>query len=180
MYFTPIAARCYELMLERTFQRQTFGKFLYEHGSCREMIADSASDLEAARLLTLACAEEIDRLGARGARDKIAMIKVTVPELTSRVVDRAVQVSICPDMFTNVWSNSINYTNNPPFVPLESDFWRSRRMRRFSLGKSPRRTTNASHCRWARRCTQTIVSFIGAEESKTAHAVSDVMKQIRH
>ncbi len=80
-------------MLERTFQRQTFGKYLHEHGSCRELISDSASDLESARLLTLACAEEIDRLGARGARDsKIAMIKVTVPELTSRVVDRAVQV----------------------------------------------------------------------------------------
>mmetsp|Transcript_20568 Transcript_20568/g.40752 ORF Transcript_20568/g.40752 Transcript_20568/m.40752 type:complete len:454 (+) Transcript_20568:40-1401(+) len=87
-----LAARCYELMLERTSQRQTFGKFLYEHGSCRELIADSASDLESARLLTLACAEEIDRLGARGARDKIALIKVTVPELTSRVVDRAVQI----------------------------------------------------------------------------------------
>ena len=87
-----LAARCYELMLERTFQRQTFGKYLHEHGSCRELIADSASDLEAARLLTLACAEEIDRLGAKGARDKIALIKVTVPELTSRVVDRAVQV----------------------------------------------------------------------------------------
>ena len=86
------AARCYELMLERTFQRQTFGKYLHEHGSCRELIADSASDLEAARLLTLACAEEIDRLGARGARDKIALIKVSVPEMTSRVVDRAVQV----------------------------------------------------------------------------------------
>jgi acyl-CoA dehydrogenase len=81
-------------MLERTFQRHTFGKYLHEHGSCREMIADSASDLEAARLLTLACAEDIDRLGARGARDKIALIKVTVPELTSRVVDRAVQVGL--------------------------------------------------------------------------------------
>mmetsp|Transcript_42838 Transcript_42838/g.89842 ORF Transcript_42838/g.89842 Transcript_42838/m.89842 type:complete len:458 (-) Transcript_42838:448-1821(-) len=87
-----LAARCYELMLERTFQRQTFGKYLHEHGSCRELIADSKSDLEAARLLTLACAEDIDTLGARGARDKIALIKVTVPELTSRVVDRAVQI----------------------------------------------------------------------------------------
>jgi len=87
-----LAARCYELMLERTFQRQTFGKYLYEHGSCRELIANSKSDLEAARLLTLACAEHIDRLGAKGARDKIAMIKVSVPELTSRVVDRAVEV----------------------------------------------------------------------------------------
>jgi len=96
-----LAARCYELMLERTFQRQTFGKYLHEHGSCRELIADSASDLQSARLLTLACAEDIDSLGARGARDKIAMIKVTVPELTSRVVDRAVQIfggaGVCGD-----------------------------------------------------------------------------------
>ncbi|KAL7536768.1 hypothetical protein ACHAWF_005557 [Thalassiosira exigua] len=87
-----LAQRCYELMLERTFQRRTFGKYLHEHGSTRDAIADSKSDLEAARLLTLSCAEEIDRLGARGARDKIALIKVTVPELTSRVVDRAVQI----------------------------------------------------------------------------------------
>lgn len=87
-----LAARCYELMLERTFQRRTFGKYLHEHGSCRELIADSRSDLEAARLLTLSCAEEIDALGARGARDKIALIKVAVPELASRVVDRAVQI----------------------------------------------------------------------------------------
>mmetsp|Transcript_13054 Transcript_13054/g.28598 ORF Transcript_13054/g.28598 Transcript_13054/m.28598 type:complete len:457 (-) Transcript_13054:13-1383(-) len=96
-----LAARCYELMLERTFQRKTFGKFLYEHGSCREIVADSAADIESARLLTLSCAEEIDRLGARGARDKIALIKVVVPELTSRVVDRAVQVfggaGVCGD-----------------------------------------------------------------------------------
>eukprot|EP00970_Alexandrium_tamarense_P007233 scaffold1289_cov188-Alexandrium_tamarense.AAC.7 len=95
------AARCYELMLERTFQRKTFGRFLYEHGSCREMVADSAADIESARLLTLSCAEEIDRLGARGARDKIALIKVVVPELTSRVVDRAVQIfggaGVCGD-----------------------------------------------------------------------------------
>jgi acyl-CoA dehydrogenase len=88
-------------MIERKFQRQSFGKFLREHGSCREMIANSASDLEAARLLTLAFAEEIDRLGAQGARDKITMIKLTVPELTARVVDRAVQVSI---IYANVCS----------------------------------------------------------------------------
>ena len=40
----------------------------------------------------MACADDIDQLGAKGARDKIAMIKVSVPEFTSRVVDRAVQI----------------------------------------------------------------------------------------
>jgi len=87
-----IAARCYELMLERTLSRKTFGKYLYEHGGCQEMIADSLSDLECARLLTLSCAASIDNFGADAARDKIASIKVSVPELTHRVVDRALQV----------------------------------------------------------------------------------------
>ena len=112
-------------MLERTFQRHTFGKYLHEHGSCREMIADSASDLEAARLLTLACAEDIDRLGARGARDKIALIKVTVPELTSRVVDRAVQVGLSTRLVVCVVCGCIclsldDCTQPLHFVPRES------------------------------------------------------------
>jgi acyl-CoA dehydrogenase len=34
----------------------------------------------------------MDQHGARGVRDKIASIKVAVPELTGRVVDRAVQI----------------------------------------------------------------------------------------
>jgi len=96
-----LAARCYELMLQRSLSRKTFGKYLAEHGSCQDMIADSAADLEAARLLTLSCAAVIDEKGPKGARDKIASIKVSVPELTSRVVDRAVQVyggaGVCQD-----------------------------------------------------------------------------------
>ena len=91
-FYYSTAARCYELMLQRTFERSTFSKPLHSHGSIREMIADSATDLESARLLTLSCAEEMDKKGNKLARDKIAMIKVVVPQLTSKVVDRAVQV----------------------------------------------------------------------------------------
>jgi len=87
-----LAQRCFELMLERSLTRSTFGKLLAEHGACQEQIADSVSDLEAARLLTLSCAAAMDQYGARAARDKIASIKVAVPELTGRVVDRAVQI----------------------------------------------------------------------------------------
>jgi acyl-CoA dehydrogenase len=79
-------------MLQRTFERSTFSKPLHNHGSIRDIIADSATDLETARLLTLSCAQEMDERGNRHARDKIAMIKVAVPQLASRVVDRAVQV----------------------------------------------------------------------------------------
>ncbi len=87
-----LAARCYELMLQRSMVRQTFGRALCQHGGCQEMIADSAIDIEAARLLTLNCAAAIDGVGSHGARDKIAMIKVAVPEMTLRVVDRAIQI----------------------------------------------------------------------------------------
>jgi acyl-CoA dehydrogenase len=87
-----MAVRCYDLMLERSLSRRTFGKLLAEHGGCQEMIAESASDIDAARLLTLSCAEQMDMYGARAARDKIASIKVSVPAMTLRVVDRAVQI----------------------------------------------------------------------------------------
>ena len=56
------------------------------------MIADSVVDLEAARLMTLSCAAAMDDVGVRNARNKIAAIKVAVPELTYAVVDRAVQL----------------------------------------------------------------------------------------
>lgn len=79
-------------MLQRTLERQTFGRYLWEHGGTQEMIADSVSDLQAARLLTLACAHSMDELGVRASRHEIASIKVSVPALTYAVVDRAVQV----------------------------------------------------------------------------------------
>jgi acyl-CoA dehydrogenase len=79
-------------MLQRCLERRTFGKYLWEHGGAQEMIADSVADLEAARLVTLSCATTMDDVGVRHARNKIASIKVAVPELTYAVVDRAVQL----------------------------------------------------------------------------------------
>jgi len=80
------------MMLQRSLERQAFGKYLAEHGGTQEMIADSVADLEAARLLTLSCAEALDDVGVKQARHKIANIKVAVPSLTYAVVDRAVQL----------------------------------------------------------------------------------------
>lgn len=96
-----LATRCYELMIQRSLQRETFGKKLCQHGGCQEMIADSKADIESARLLTLSCASAIDSVGPHKARDLIAMIKYAVPELAIRVIDRAVQVhggaGVCND-----------------------------------------------------------------------------------
>jgi acyl-CoA dehydrogenase len=79
-------------MIQRSFERRTFGKYLWEHGGVQEMIADSYADITAARLLTLSCADTMDRVGVKQARQQIAMIKVMVPKLTYNVVDRAIQI----------------------------------------------------------------------------------------
>jgi len=96
-----LTSRCYQLMLSRVCQRHTFGKPLHEHGMIQHDISQCKIDLECARLLTLECAraidDAIDNAGDGGgsvhrARDQIALIKIAVPNLCIRVVDRAVQV----------------------------------------------------------------------------------------
>jgi acyl-CoA dehydrogenase len=99
------AARSFELMLQRSTERKTFGRYLFEHGMTQAMIADSFADLQAARLLTLHCAAVMDEATSsnnnKEIRTQIAMIKATVPEMALRIVDRAIQVyggaGVCDD-----------------------------------------------------------------------------------
>lgn len=106
-----LAQRCYELMLQRSTERKTFGKYLYEHGSLQKDIADSFNDLNQARLLTLDCAHRMDvsPTGPRGARQFISGIKVAVPALCLKVIDRALQVhgglGVCQDtILASAWA----------------------------------------------------------------------------
>lgn len=98
-----LAQRCYELMLQRSTERKTFGENLCQHGSVQKDIAESFNDLNQARLLTLDCAHRMDTspTGPRGARKFISGIKVAVPALCLRVIDRALQVhgglGVCQD-----------------------------------------------------------------------------------
>jgi alkylation response protein AidB-like acyl-CoA dehydrogenase len=87
-----------ERALQKLLQRATdgarrpFGKTLAEHAPVQMDIAECRTDLDAARLLVLHTAGLIDRLGAKGARKEIAMIKVFVPRAVLQVFDRAIQV----------------------------------------------------------------------------------------
>ena len=86
------AQRGLEAMCDRVENRVAFGKKLSEQGTIRELIALSACEIEQARLLTLTAAERIDQVGAKEARDLIAMIKVVVPTMAQNVLDRAMQM----------------------------------------------------------------------------------------
>lgn len=83
---------CLELMVARSQERQTFGKYLHQHGTISEWIARSRIEIEQARLLVLKAAAMIDQVGAKEARKEISMIKVIAPTLLATVADRAMQV----------------------------------------------------------------------------------------
>jgi acyl-CoA dehydrogenase len=84
--------RAFEMLCERAVSRHAFGSTLGEKGVVREWIADSAAEIEAARLMTLHAAWKIDRVGAKAARQEIGMIKYFGAGVLYRVIDRAIQV----------------------------------------------------------------------------------------
>ncbi len=86
-----VAERALELMCKRVQSRVAFGKPLSEQGALRAEIAHSRMEIEQARLLTLKAAYMMDTSGNKEARAEIAMIKVIAPNVTLRVLDRAIQ-----------------------------------------------------------------------------------------
>ena len=86
------AQRALELACKRSLERETFGRKLAEHQSVLEDIANSWSEIEQARLLTLKTAKRIDEVGAKDSRDLIAAAKITVPRMAQRVIDRCMQI----------------------------------------------------------------------------------------
>jgi acyl-CoA dehydrogenase len=86
------AQRSLDLMCKRTNQRTAFGRNLIKFSSIRQEIAKSECEVQQARLLTLAAADKIDKFGAKKAKNLIAMIKITVPQMACGVIDRAIQI----------------------------------------------------------------------------------------
>jgi len=86
-----MAERALSLMVDRSTEREAFGRPLAHQGVVQEWIATSRIEIEQARLLTLKAAWMIDTVGAKGARKEIAAIKVVAPRVALAVVDRAIQ-----------------------------------------------------------------------------------------
>jgi acyl-CoA dehydrogenase len=91
MRLIGLAERALEAMCRRVKTRVAFGKPLAEQGTIRADVAESRMALDQARLLTLKAAYLMDTVGNKTARAEIAMIKVVVPRMALRVIDRAIQ-----------------------------------------------------------------------------------------
>ena len=87
-----VAERALELLCKRSTSRVAFGKPLSELGGNYDVIADCRMEIEMCRLLTLKAAYKMDTVGNKIARSEIAQIKVAVPNMTLRVIDKAIQI----------------------------------------------------------------------------------------
>ena len=86
------AERALELLCKRSTSRIAFGKPLAELGGNYDIIADCRTEIEMCRLLTLKAAYMMDKVGNKIAKSEIAQIKVAVPSMVVRVIDKAIQI----------------------------------------------------------------------------------------
>jgi acyl-CoA dehydrogenase len=107
--------RAFDMMCERSLSRYTHGSVLAEKQMIQQWIADSAAEMQAARLMTLHAAWKIDQVGAPAARVDIAMIKYFGAKVLYDVIDRALQVH-----------GSLGYSTD---LPLESMYRHARAAR---------------------------------------------------
>jgi acyl-CoA dehydrogenase family protein 11 len=127
MRLIGMAERALDLMTDRSLNRKAFGKLLVEKQLVRSSIAHSRVEIDQARMLVLNTAYFVDTLGSKGARTQIAAIKVAVPNMTCKVVDRAIQIfgaqglsqdSILGHMYAG--ARSLRIADGPDAVHLET------------------------------------------------------------
>jgi acyl-CoA dehydrogenase len=94
------ATKILDLTLDYARERRQFGQPIGEFQMIQQMLADSALEINAARLALWQEAAEIDR--GIDPRGRISLVKVQAAETLGRVADRAVQVfggmGFCKDL----------------------------------------------------------------------------------
>ncbi|MBV9232751.1 MAG: acyl-CoA dehydrogenase, partial [Candidatus Eremiobacteraeota bacterium] len=86
-----LARRAHELAIAYARDRETFGKRLIERQAIRFMIAENATDIEAARQLVLHAAREWES-GSAAAASLSSMAKMQAVDMLTRVTDKALQI----------------------------------------------------------------------------------------
>jgi acyl-CoA dehydrogenase len=90
MRWLGAANRALDVAVPYARGRQAFGKHLAEHQAVQWMLADSALDVHASRLMVLEAAWKLEQ--GQEARQETSMCKVFVAEAVGRVIDRCVQM----------------------------------------------------------------------------------------
>jgi acyl-CoA dehydrogenase len=91
MRWLGVSRRAFDMLCERALSRYAHGSLLADKQTVQNWIADSAAEMDAARLMTLHAAWKMDTQGAAAARREIALIKFYGARVLHDVVDRALQ-----------------------------------------------------------------------------------------
>jgi len=91
MRWIGVAGRAFDMLCERSTYRFAHGNVLGKHETVQNWIADSAAEMQAARLMTLHAAWKMDTEGVAAARKDISLIKFYGAKVLCDVVDRALQ-----------------------------------------------------------------------------------------
>jgi alkylation response protein AidB-like acyl-CoA dehydrogenase len=93
MRWIGICERAFDLMCARAASRNLApGKPLGHKQTVQTFIADSRAEIDAARLMVLHAAWQIETQGLYEARESISLIKFFVADVLQKVLDRAIQV----------------------------------------------------------------------------------------
>ncbi len=121
------AERALQLMKQRASSRIAFGQPLIEFGEVKFEIARSRLEIDQARLLVLKTAFLIDEVGTKAAASEISIIKVAVPNMALRVLDRAIQVHGAKGLSNDTplammygWARALRFADGPDEVHLAS------------------------------------------------------------
>lgn len=87
-----VAERALGLMVTRALERSTFGTSVAHKGLVQDWIAESRIEIDMAREYVLHTAHLMDTVGNKAAASEISGIKVAVPNMALKVIDRAIQV----------------------------------------------------------------------------------------
>jgi acyl-CoA dehydrogenase len=92
MRWLGVARRAFDMLCERATYRYAHGSVLADKQTVQNWIADSAAEMQAARLMTLHAAWKMDTQGSSAARTDVSLIKFFGARVLHDVVDRALQV----------------------------------------------------------------------------------------
>jgi acyl-CoA dehydrogenase len=87
-----VAERALKLMIVRSLERRAFGSSLAQKGLIQDWIAESRIEIDMAREYVLRTAHLMDTVGNKAAATQISGIKVAVPQVVLKVLDRSIQV----------------------------------------------------------------------------------------
>jgi acyl-CoA dehydrogenase len=131
MRWLGVSRRAFDMLCERALYREAFGGPLAKKQTVQNWIADSAAEMQAARLLTLHAAWVMDTQGVAAARTDISIIKFYGARVLHDVIDRALQLH-----------GSLGYSTD---LPLEQMYRFARAARLYDGPDEVHRQTVARH-----------------------------------